>query len=195
MLARDEAGAGELGEERADRAAPRSGGDGGACAKSIVGTRCDRAAGAIDATPRRAPRVSGRQTRRGAGMSDDAVNRWREGDLNSPVVSVMIGSESAALAAAELLQGFHAPAIRPPTVPANTCRLRVALERRTGWGTCGSWRRRWRIWWGRERRRRRSCNENKRRDGISRAAIADPPHSCTRALTTVSQTPHPTETP
>ena len=79
-----------------------------------------------------AARIRATQAARCVGMSDDAVNRWRGVRVtgNSPVVSVMIGSEGAALAAAaELLRrGFHVPAIRPPTVPANTCRLRVALS-------------------------------------------------------------------
>ena len=65
-------------------------------------------------------------------MTDDAVNEWRGVFVTrkSPVVSVVVGSESVALSAsAELLRrGFHVPAIRPPTVPANTCRLRVALS-------------------------------------------------------------------
>ena len=65
-------------------------------------------------------------------MTDDAVNEWRGVFVTrkSPVVSVVVGSESVALrASAELLRrGFHVPAIRPPTVPANTCRLRVALS-------------------------------------------------------------------
>ena len=65
-------------------------------------------------------------------MTDDAVNEWRGVSVTrkSPVVSVVVGSESVALrASAELLRrGFHVPAIRPPTVPANTCRLRVALS-------------------------------------------------------------------
>jgi 8-amino-7-oxononanoate synthase len=48
----------------------------------------------------------------------------------SPIGSIVIGAPEAALAAsAELLRrGFHVPAIRPPTVPAGTCRLRVALS-------------------------------------------------------------------
>lgn len=99
-----------------------------------------RLRGAIDAFAATcAARI--RETRGAArcgGMSDDAVCRWVGVRVtgNSPVVSVMIGSEGAALAAAaELLRrGFHAPAIRPPTVPANTCRLRVALSASHGLG-------------------------------------------------------------
>jgi 8-amino-7-oxononanoate synthase len=49
---------------------------------------------------------------------------------HSPVVPLVVGSEEAALAlSSRLLQlGFHVPAIRPPTVPAGTCRLRVSLS-------------------------------------------------------------------
>jgi 8-amino-7-oxononanoate synthase len=48
----------------------------------------------------------------------------------SPIVPVMLGDESSALAAASMLleQGLLVPAIRPPTVPAGTSRLRVALS-------------------------------------------------------------------
>jgi len=43
---------------------------------------------------------------------------------------VIIGSEDSALRAAEQMTqlGFHLPAIRPPTVPAGTSRLRVSLS-------------------------------------------------------------------
>jgi 7-keto-8-aminopelargonate synthetase-like enzyme len=48
----------------------------------------------------------------------------------SPIVPVVLGDEASALAAADrLLQaGLLVPAIRPPTVPAGTSRLRVALS-------------------------------------------------------------------
>lgn len=48
----------------------------------------------------------------------------------SPVVPVVLGSESAALKAAEelLADGLLVPAIRPPTVPPGSSRLRVSLS-------------------------------------------------------------------
>jgi 8-amino-7-oxononanoate synthase len=57
------------------------------------------------------------------------VDRIRPGHP-SPIVPVLLGSEERALAAAESLlqQGLLVPAIRPPTVPAGTSRLRVALS-------------------------------------------------------------------
>jgi 7-keto-8-aminopelargonate synthetase-like enzyme len=57
------------------------------------------------------------------------VERVRPGHP-SPIVPVVLGSEERALAAAaELLElGFLVPAIRPPTVPPGTSRLRVALS-------------------------------------------------------------------
>jgi 8-amino-7-oxononanoate synthase len=48
----------------------------------------------------------------------------------SPIVPIVLGEESAALAAAARLQdgGLLVPAIRPPTVPDGTARLRVSLS-------------------------------------------------------------------
>ncbi|KAF7836329.1 8-amino-7-oxononanoate synthase isoform X1 [Senna tora] len=48
----------------------------------------------------------------------------------SPIISLIIGSEEKALQASRHLleSGFHVTAIRPPTVPPNSCRLRVALS-------------------------------------------------------------------
>jgi 8-amino-7-oxononanoate synthase len=54
----------------------------------------------------------------------------REGD--SPIVPVIVGDNRAALFCAEFLQGrgFAARAIRPPTVPLGTSRIRVSLTAR-----------------------------------------------------------------
>ncbi|XP_078442656.1 biotin F [Wolffia australiana] len=48
---------------------------------------------------------------------------------SSPIVSLVVGSEEAALSASRYMikHGFHVIAIRPPTVPANSCRLRLTL--------------------------------------------------------------------
>ncbi len=57
------------------------------------------------------------------------VDRLRPGHP-SPIVPVVLGDEAAALAAAEALldRGLLVPAIRPPTVPVGTSRLRVTLS-------------------------------------------------------------------
>jgi 7-keto-8-aminopelargonate synthetase-like enzyme len=48
----------------------------------------------------------------------------------TPIVPVVVGAETDALALAEALldRGLLVPAIRPPTVPEGTCRLRIALS-------------------------------------------------------------------
>ena len=50
--------------------------------------------------------------------------------LLGPIIPVVLGSNAAALRAAAALadQGFLAQAIRPPTVPAGTARLRITLN-------------------------------------------------------------------
>ena len=50
---------------------------------------------------------------------------------SSPIIPIILGSEARALAAGAALLarwGLHVPAIRPPTVPAGTARLRVSLS-------------------------------------------------------------------
>ncbi|WOL05634.1 8-amino-7-oxononanoate synthase isoform X1 [Canna indica] len=51
-------------------------------------------------------------------------------NIRSPIISLVIGSEKAALSASRhmLQSGFHITAIRPPTVPPNSCRLRITLS-------------------------------------------------------------------
>ncbi|HET6775152.1 MAG TPA: aminotransferase class I/II-fold pyridoxal phosphate-dependent enzyme [Acidimicrobiales bacterium] len=57
------------------------------------------------------------------------VERLRPGHP-TPIVPVVLGDEAAAMAAADGLldRGLLVPAIRPPTVPVGTSRLRVALS-------------------------------------------------------------------
>ncbi|MGZ4676898.1 MAG: aminotransferase class I/II-fold pyridoxal phosphate-dependent enzyme [Acidimicrobiia bacterium] len=57
------------------------------------------------------------------------VDQLRDGHP-SPIVPVLCGEETRALAAAAALldRGLLVPAIRPPTVPAGTSRLRIALS-------------------------------------------------------------------
>jgi 8-amino-7-oxononanoate synthase len=51
-------------------------------------------------------------------------------DPGGPIVPVLLGSPARALAASEALRqrGLYVPAIRPPTVPEGTARLRVSLS-------------------------------------------------------------------
>ncbi|XP_010536547.1 PREDICTED: 8-amino-7-oxononanoate synthase [Tarenaya hassleriana] len=50
--------------------------------------------------------------------------------ISSPIISLIVGDENKALQASRYLlrSGFHVMAIRPPTVPPNSCRLRVTLS-------------------------------------------------------------------
>lgn len=58
-----------------------------------------------------------------------AAQGWEVVPGRTPIIPVVVGAESAAcrLAAALRERGHFAPAIRPPTVPPNTCRLRLTL--------------------------------------------------------------------
>jgi 8-amino-7-oxononanoate synthase len=65
--------------------------------------------------------------------ADDARRRLRENmrrlGSETPIRTVILGSNEAALGAAERLRelGFFVPAIRPPTVPPGTARLRITV--------------------------------------------------------------------
>jgi 8-amino-7-oxononanoate synthase len=58
------------------------------------------------------------------------LQRWQRVPSTTPVQAIIIGGNDEAMAAAASLhaQGLWVPAIRPPTVPANTARLRVTLS-------------------------------------------------------------------
>jgi 8-amino-7-oxononanoate synthase len=55
---------------------------------------------------------------------------WQLGASNTAIQPLVIGSNDAALAVMDGLQakGLWVPAIRPPTVPPGTARLRIALS-------------------------------------------------------------------
>ena len=57
-------------------------------------------------------------------------SRWRLGDSVTAIQPLMVGSNEASLALMANLRerGLWVPAIRPPTVPADTARLRIALS-------------------------------------------------------------------
>lgn len=58
------------------------------------------------------------------------LQRWQLYPSQTAIQPVVIGANAEALRAAAALyeQGFWMPAIRPPTVPANTARLRITLS-------------------------------------------------------------------
>ncbi len=58
------------------------------------------------------------------------LQRWQLLPSPTAIQPVIVGANDAALRAAAVLheQGIWVPAIRPPTVPADTARLRVTLS-------------------------------------------------------------------
>ncbi len=58
-----------------------------------------------------------------------AAQGWALGPGRSPIIPLVVGDEATALALSEklALAGHFAPAIRPPTVPAGACRLRLSM--------------------------------------------------------------------
>ncbi len=60
------------------------------------------------------------------GLRNIGLNTMR---CETPIIPILIGNAEKALKMSEGLfeEGIYAPAIRPPTVPENTCRLRLAV--------------------------------------------------------------------
>lgn len=58
------------------------------------------------------------------------LQRWQHAQSDTAIQPVIIGANTVAMAAAAALyeQGYWVPAIRPPTVPAGTSRLRITLS-------------------------------------------------------------------
>ena len=58
------------------------------------------------------------------------LKRWQRMPSDTAIQPVCIGASGTALAASAALQrgGFWVPAIRPPTVPRDTARLRVTFS-------------------------------------------------------------------
>ncbi len=59
-----------------------------------------------------------------------ALQGWEMGDSHDHILPLILGPESAALQAEALLKeaGFYVRALRPPTVPAGSSRVRVSLR-------------------------------------------------------------------
>jgi 8-amino-7-oxononanoate synthase len=58
------------------------------------------------------------------------LNRWQLADSATPIQPLIIGSNEEAVEVSERLlkRGILVPAIRPPTVPKGTARLRISLS-------------------------------------------------------------------
>ncbi len=58
------------------------------------------------------------------------LQRWQHMHADTAIQPILIGENDAAMRAAATLyaQGIWIPAIRPPTVPVGTARLRVTLS-------------------------------------------------------------------
>jgi 8-amino-7-oxononanoate synthase len=78
-----------------------------------------------------------------------AAQGWETPAGDSPIVPVLIGEEAKVVALGRYLAecGFAVGAIRPPTVPVGTARLRLSLKSTTTWaelelliGTLNGWR-------------------------------------------------------
>ena len=56
--------------------------------------------------------------------------KWEKTPSSTPIQPVILGSNASALAAAKLLDaaGYWIPAIRPPTVPVGSSRLRITFS-------------------------------------------------------------------
>lgn len=89
----------------------------------VIATQLHRAIDLVDG-----PEGEQRRTRLWANV-EQLARRLQVPDHRSPIFRVLLGSNEAALAlSAQLVErGWHAQAIRPPTVPRGTSRLRITV--------------------------------------------------------------------
>jgi 8-amino-7-oxononanoate synthase len=83
-----------------------------------------------DEGERRRAQLEFLQARLQGGLAPIAAQRgWRLPATDTPIQALIVGDNQAALQLAAQLetQGIRVPAIRPPTVPAGTARLRITL--------------------------------------------------------------------
>jgi 8-amino-7-oxononanoate synthase len=79
---------------------------------------------------RREPGLPAALLERAAGLRRALADQgWQVPTGRTPIVPVVVGGEAEALALAARLReaGHYAPAIRPPTVPEGSCRLRLTV--------------------------------------------------------------------
>ena len=98
--------------------------DGRAAARSP--RRCARASGSCATMPPRRAHLFALIARFRSRL---AAGPWTLPDSPTPIQPLVVGANAAAVALADALwrRGFWVPAIRPPTVPKGTARLRITL--------------------------------------------------------------------
>ena len=100
-------------------------------APALLASALRASLGVIEAADERRAHLAALIDRLRAGLAAlPAELGWHAIESHTAVQALVIGSNEAALAAMESLRadGLWVPAIRPPTVPAGTARLRIALS-------------------------------------------------------------------